>query len=174
MANYILPGFLGLIICLNSVVYTEAASSSSSSSSAATTSADFGFVSFPAQAQTCTCSISLSCSCCQSVVVNAMNMTKTLCLTFKLTILSVSVDVSVTLDGTSVAKFTIDAKNPPTFCLPVISLSPVDMCLKLSASLVGLSGIKMCPTVYSTVSGSQALSYAFPCVKLSTDGVSLA
>nr|XP_036675467.1 uncharacterized protein LOC108015453 [Drosophila suzukii] len=41
-----------------------------------------------------------------------------------------SIDLGATLDGTSVGSFSINPLTPPTYCLPVISLASLDVCLK--------------------------------------------
>ncbi|EDV44057.2 uncharacterized protein Dana_GF16225 [Drosophila ananassae] len=160
-------GLFALILGLGCVSITEAASSASSSSAM-----NFGIISIPSAAS-CSCSLSMSCNCCQSVTINAMNNNKTLCITMKLSILSGSVDVGVTLDGGSVAQFTISTKNPPTACLPIVTLVGLDVCLKLNFKMAGLSGVQACPTFYTSYNANQVVSYNFPCVQVGLDGVSL-
>lgn len=94
-------------------------------------------------------------------------------MTMKLSILSGSVDVGVTLDGSSVAQFTISTKNPPTACLPIVTAVGLDVCLKLNFKMAGLSGVQACPTFYTSYNTNQVVSYDFPCVQVGLDGVSL-
>ncbi|XP_022210936.1 uncharacterized protein LOC111066537 [Drosophila obscura] len=157
---------LGTFISLNGIAVITAADASNGT--------NLGLITIPSQAQVCQCSLSLSCSCCQSVSVNAVNETKTLCLTFKISVLSGSVDVGVTMDGNSLTSFTVSTKTPPTYCLPLISVvAPLNMCLKLNINLAGLSGIKACPTFYTSYDSNEVVSYDFPCIQLGMDGVSL-
>ncbi|BFF92216.1 uncharacterized protein DMAD_10318 [Drosophila madeirensis] len=140
----------------------------------ATNGTNLGFITIPSQAQVCQCSLSLSCNCCQSITVNAINETKTLCLTLKINVLSASVDVGVTMDGNSVTKFTISTQTPPTACLPLLSVvTPLDICLKLNIKMAGLTGLKACPTFYTSYDSNNVLSYDFPCLQLGMEGISL-
>ncbi|XP_017008625.2 uncharacterized protein [Drosophila takahashii] len=125
-----------------------------------------------AQSQGCQCSATLSCSCCQSVSVSPMNETSTLCLTLGIGIPSGNIDFGATMDGTSVASFSIDPSKPPTYCLPVISLASVDICLKVTLQIKG-AAVKACPTFYTNYSSSQVVGYDFPCVQIGVSGVSL-
>ncbi|XP_030371745.1 uncharacterized protein LOC115622027 [Scaptodrosophila lebanonensis] len=142
---------------------------------AASNGTDFGIITFPAEKEQCTCALlSMSCTCCQSVVVNIMNITRRLCMTFKLSILSVSVDVTITLDGNQVSQFSISAKNPPTYCMPMLDPTPLAMCVKVhDVKVVGLTGVQICSTFYTSFDTNQIFAYEFPCVKLSTSGVEL-
>ncbi|XP_034488148.1 uncharacterized protein LOC117792212 [Drosophila innubila] len=138
---------------------------------AASDIADKGLISFQSK---CNCSLSMSCSCCQSAVVNAMNLTKSVCVTFKINLLKASVDVSVSLDGNSVSKFTLDTKTPPSFCLPVISdITPLALCLKMTTKMSGLTNLNICPSFYSSFDANQILAYDFKCIKLGMDGFSI-
>ncbi|KAH8383303.1 hypothetical protein KR009_007957 [Drosophila setifemur] len=177
----ILLGLLATIIGLSNVFVAEAASNG--------TSMDFGIISIPAQADMCSCSLTLSCKCCQSVTINPMNETKSrkadslffvvvliitfpVCLTAKLSILSGSVDLGVTMDGQSVAAFTVSTKTPPTYCLPILSMASLDVCLKLNFKIAG-TAVKTCPTFYTTYNSNQVVSYDFPCLQVGLNGVSL-
>ncbi|KAH8337699.1 hypothetical protein KR074_007026 [Drosophila pseudoananassae] len=157
-----------LIVGLGCVAITEAAFGRSSSS----TGMNLGIISIPSAAS-CSCSLSMSCNCCQSVTINALNDNKTLCLTVKLSVLSGSVDLGVTLDGTSVGQFTVSTKNPPTACLPIVSMVSLDVCLKLNLKMAGLSGVQACPIFYTSYNTNQVVGYNFPCVQVGLDGVSL-
>ncbi|KAH8363233.1 hypothetical protein KR084_007374 [Drosophila pseudotakahashii] len=125
-----------------------------------------------AQGQGCQCSVTMSCSCCQSVSVSLMNGTSTLCLTLGIGIPSGNIDLGATMDGTSVGAISIDPSKPPTYCLPVISLASLDMCLKISIQIQGVA-VKTCPTFYTNYSSSQVVGYDFPCVQIGVSGVSL-
>ncbi|KAH8278489.1 hypothetical protein KR018_004077 [Drosophila ironensis] len=160
----LLIGLVAIILGLGCVSVVEAAAN--------TTVANYGIISIPSTAS-CSCSLTMSCSCCQSVIINVVNDNKTLCVTFKISVLSGSVDIGVTMDGNSVAAFTVSTKTPPTACLPVVNNFGLDVCLKLTVSLAGLSGVKACPTFYTSYDSNQVISYAFPCVQLGLTGVSL-
>jgi len=80
--------------------------------------------------------------------------------------------LGATLDGTSVGSFSINPLTPPTYCLPVISLASLDVCLKLKVQVKG-AAVKACPTFYTNYSSSQVVGYDFPCIQIGMNGVSL-
>ncbi|EDW59058.1 uncharacterized protein [Drosophila virilis] len=154
---------LGIWLYLVGVGVVQAASASSE---------DQDMISFPAQ---CKCSLSMSCNCCQGAVIKSMDVNKTLCMTFKINILKASVDVTITLDNNEVSKFTLDSKTTPSICVPVLSqITPMAICLKMSSKLSGLTSLNMCPSFYSSFSENQLMAFDFPCLKLGTDGISIA
>ncbi|XP_065722519.2 uncharacterized protein [Drosophila suzukii] len=133
---------------------------------------DRGLTISAAQSQGCQCSATMSCSCCQSVSVSLMNETSTLCLTLGIGIPSGSIDFVATLDGTSVGSFSINPLTPPTYCLPVILLASLDVCLKIKVQVKG-AVVKACPTFHTNFSTSQVVGYDFPCIQVGMNGVSL-
>ncbi|XP_064555302.1 uncharacterized protein LOC135440192 [Drosophila montana] len=160
---HLLSLVLGTWICLVGVGVVQAASDSNG---------DQDMISFPAQ---CKCSLTMSCSCCQGAVLKSMDVNKTLCMTFKINVLKASVDVTVTLDNNEVSKFTLDSKATPSICVPVLSqITPMAICLKMSTKLSGLTNVNMCPSFFSSFSENQLLAFDFPCLKLGTDGISIA
>ncbi|XP_017041596.1 uncharacterized protein LOC108088360 [Drosophila ficusphila] len=161
-ASYAL--LIGLLAVTTPLSYVKAA--------AAGTGLDLGLISLPANGQACQCSLTMSCSCCQSVTVNLMNETSTLCLTVKIGLSSGSIDLGATMDGNSVAAIAISTSKPPQFCIPVISMASLDICLKVNIKMAGLAA-KACPTFYTDFSSSQVVTYDFPCIQVGLDGVSL-
>ncbi|XP_017130965.1 uncharacterized protein LOC108148442 [Drosophila elegans] len=161
-SHTILIGFLTIVVSLSHVKIAEAG-----------TGLDLGLISLPATSQVCQCSLTMSCSCCQGVTVNLMNQTSTLCLTVKIGLTSGSLDLGATMDGNSVAKFSISTTKPPTYCLPVVSMVSLDMCLKINFKMAGVA-VKACPTIYTNYASNQIVSYDFPCIQVGLDGVRLA
>ncbi|XP_017076138.2 uncharacterized protein LOC108111260 [Drosophila eugracilis] len=125
-----------------------------------------------AQTQGCECSATMSCSCCQSVAVSLMNETSTLCLTLGIGLQSGTLDLGASLDGTSVGSFSISTNKPPTYCVPVVSLVSLDICLKVDIQMAGVA-VKACPTFYTNYSSNQVVAYDFPCIQVGLNGVSL-
>ncbi|XP_016985569.2 uncharacterized protein LOC108049051 [Drosophila rhopaloa] len=155
----ILTGYLAILVTLS---YAEADAG-----------LDLGPISLPANDQVCQCSLTMSCSCCQSVTVDLMNQTSTVCLTVQIGLTTGSIDLEATMDGNSVAKLSMSTLKPPKFCLPVVSLASLDMCLKVNFQFEGV-GVKVCPNIYTNYATSQVVSYDFPCIQAGLDGVSLA
>ncbi|KAH8360071.1 hypothetical protein KR093_010464, partial [Drosophila rubida] len=153
---------LAIVVCLDNSTMGLADSSDATQD----------FISFKSK---CNCSLSMACSCCQTAVASVMNLSKSVCVTFKINLLKASVDVTISVDGDSVSKFTLDSKSPISFCMPVISdITPLAVCLKTSTKLSGLTNLIICPSFYSTINSNQILASDFPCIKIGLDGFSLA
>ncbi|XP_033162995.1 uncharacterized protein LOC117142857 [Drosophila mauritiana] len=131
-----------------------------------------GLLSSSAQTQGCQCSLTMSCSCCQSVSVDLLNQNSTVCLTLGIGLTSGTINLGATMDGNSVAAFAISTTKPPTYCIPVISMVSVDMCIKVNIKVAGVA-VKACPTFYTNYATNQVVSYDFPCIQVGMDGVSL-
>ncbi|KAH8341909.1 hypothetical protein KR059_004210, partial [Drosophila kikkawai] len=153
-----------LVVVFGYITTIQAASNS--------TGIDLGLISLSDTSDMCQYSPPLSYSCCQSVTVNMLNDTKKLCLTIKGSLLGGTVDLTATLDGASVGKFNLDVNKPPTVCLPLISMTGLNMCIKLKFS-ISISGAKICPNVYASFNTNDIMNYTFPCVQVGLDGVSL-
>ncbi|KAH8247546.1 hypothetical protein KR038_006150, partial [Drosophila bunnanda] len=134
---------------------------------------NMGLISLSDPSDMCQYSPLLSYTCCQSVTVNMLNDTKKFCLTINANLLGGKVDLTTTMDGVSMGKFTVDINKPPTICLPLISMTGLNMCIKLNFSLSS-SGAKICPNVYSSFNSNDIMTYTFPCVNVGLNGVSLA
>ncbi|KAH8247138.1 hypothetical protein KR032_010733 [Drosophila birchii] len=160
----ILIGFVAFVLTFESISTIEVASKS--------TGMDLGLISLSDPSDMCQFSLPLSYSCCQSVTVNMLNDTKKLCLTINASVLAGTVDLTATIDGTSVGKFNLDVKKPPTACLPLISMTGLNMCLKLILSLTS-SGAKICPNVYASFNSNDIMTYNFPCAQVGLNGVNL-
>ncbi|KAH8293693.1 hypothetical protein KR054_003129 [Drosophila jambulina] len=160
----ILLGLIASMVTFAYITTIEAASKESG--------INLGLISLSDASDMCQYSPPLSYSCCQSVTVNMLNDTKKLCLTIKGDLLGGTVDLTTTSDGTSIGKFNVDINKPPTACLPLISLTGLNMCLKLNLS-ISMSGAKICPNVYSSFNTNDIMTYNFPCVQVGLDGVNL-
>jgi len=83
-----------------------------------------------------------------------------------------TINLGATMDGNSVAALSISTANPPTYCIPVISMVSLDMCIKVNIKVAGVA-VKACPTFYTDYATNQVASYDFPCIQVGMDGVSL-
>ncbi|EDV53159.1 uncharacterized protein Dere_GG11990 [Drosophila erecta] len=131
-----------------------------------------GLLSSSAQTEGCQCSLTMSCSCCQRVSVDLVNQNSTVCVSLGLGLTSGTINLGATMDGNSVAAFSISTTQPPTYCIPVVSMVSLDMCIKVGIKMAGVA-VKACPTFYTNFATSQVVSYDFPCIQVGMNGVSL-